>query len=218
MDSTPNAQQRLLLQNAEWPHVVESSSHLTIQLYTFCTATCSSWNGLSSWPQWHHTLSGFCLNSLILFPFCGCLLHSVSKWRSSPGLEAGPFSFSTYVLSLGDLTVYRGLNNIFICFLLKPSSPHVWVCALAISLAWATLFHTAFPPRPMFACLPPSCHSDIISNVISSERTSLIIQFKVAAQSLFTTHHPILTFCTILNGFLIFCYLCLYFLSTPEGI
>ena len=47
-------------------------------------------------------------------------------------------------------------------FLLKPSSPHIWVRALAISPVWTTSFPIASPSSPIFACLALLCHSAMI--------------------------------------------------------
>lgn len=133
----------------------------------------------SSWPSWHRTVTGFPLNSLILLPFCGCLLHSVSKHRSSPGLEAGALLL-LHLLTLWcslrsprervlDLMEHHGRNDIFIHYSLSPPAK----APLSV---------------PIFACLAPLCNSDMILN-ISSERRSLTLQFKVAVQSLFSIAH-----------------------------
>ena len=151
MDSTPNAQRRLPLQNAQWAHVGECSSLLTFQHFTFNTTALSSWNSLSARPQWHHTLN-FLFEFLTLLPFCGYLLCSISKWRSSPGLGTGPLLLFHLHSPERTLLYATVLITIVTLYSLSPQAkltPHLSVCVSCFSSL----------NNPFLSCLPPPAPS-----------------------------------------------------------
>ena len=120
------------------------------QHFTFNTAALSSWNSLSARPQWHHTLN-FLFEFLTLLSFCGYLLCSISKWRSSPGLGTGPLLLFHLHSPKRTLLYATVLITIITLYSLSPQAkltPHLSVCVRCFSSL----------NNPFLSCLPPQPH------------------------------------------------------------